>query len=1100
MSASPGNLSAELERRDLVCRIRQAATAGAVVLAADAGYGKTTLFEQAFGHGPGTAWVECTQREREAGQLVARIATAIDEAVAGAAEWIRELLARSNDILDPVTAVHELLIDVRRLLVDPLTIILDQAEQVSDDAPTLAVVDELLRAGGGVLRVAVGTRTFRGLHLAKLRNEGRVEELTTADLAFDAAECRACLELATGVTPREGIVEDVMATTEGWPMAVACVGLMLGRRLATGSPLDDDGLVPLRSLPAIRAFLTEEVLDGLGTAMRAAVIDSSVCRYLNPPIAARLGLGDDFVESVMGAGLFLRRVGAAGEHAYHPLFLECLVERLAAERSGEELAALHRRAAVAMAEVGETVDAIEHLLEAQDWETAAAMILSSGTGMLGTSPDLVRHWLHRLPATSRAHLQLRLLSGTLAWLAGDLDAAVAELEPCAASLDGDPRLRSLAIYKLMEIAYVSGRLEDAVQLAACVETLESIDPKAAAGVTSLASICLASLGRAKESEEMARRSGATDYPEDVEPIEVMRRAHLEIPAGRLDAVLGDATRALARLERYDPFLNRSSVLTLIAYLTTEQGELGAAVAWWRRVEGETRHGLVTRLVGPSQAWQALLHAQLGSVGEAESLLATASPPPPGWTAYIHDVARAVVAAHRGRRSDALAAARRATETVRTAPAIYRAWAAADLVPALVQVGAEDMASSTLAEATAAVDTVYPGAAGAFTRARLGALAAWLAAVRGETEASDQHLVEVLSNPVPGLHYVLVREWPRLHRLVWSALDRSVVDVAHTMRLVTHAFPDGLALVPFLDHPDPAVRRLAIAPALASGHPDAAARVAHLADDIDRSVAAAARATSEAMILLIPPRAFTVLGGFSVRRGAWVVDDKAWGRPAAPRLVRYLLVHSGKRVPEEVLFEVFWPDLPPTSARRSLQVAASRVRAALDHPGAQKSLLSCVDGTYRLELGEADVVDAFEFERAAARVLGAVPTDRAALEHAVNLWTGEPLPEERYEDWVASWRERLVDLYTRVLSALVGAHQRAGDHGGAVVAARRMVDLDPYDEAAQRLLMLAYARAGRRGAALRQYLECRRALVEGLGVEPTAETARLHARILAGDLT
>lgn len=83
---------------------------------------------------------------------------------------------------------------------------------------------------------------------------------------------------------------------------------------------------------------------------------------------------------------------------------------------------------------------------------------------------------------------------------------------------------------------------------------------------------------------------------------------------------------------------------------------------------------------------------------------------------------------------------------------------------------------------------------------------------------------------------------------------------------------------------------------------------------------------------------------------------------------------------------------------------------------------------------------------------------------------------------------------------MGAHQRAGDHAGAVAAARRMVDLDPYDEAAQRLLMLAYARAGRRGAALRQYLECRRALVDGLGVEPTAETARLHARILAGDLT
>jgi DNA-binding SARP family transcriptional activator len=68
----------------------------------------------------------------------------------------------------------------------------------------------------------------------------------------------------------------------------------------------------------------------------------------------------------------------------------------------------------------------------------------------------------------------------------------------------------------------------------------------------------------------------------------------------------------------------------------------------------------------------------------------------------------------------------------------------------------------------------------------------------------------------------------------------------------------------------------------------------------------------------------------------------------------------------------------------------------------------------------------------------------------------------------------------------------------VSAARRLVDLDPFDEAAHRQLMTAYARAGRRGAALRQYLECRRALVDGLGVEPTAATARLQARILAGE--
>jgi DNA-binding SARP family transcriptional activator len=47
-------------------------------------------------------------------------------------------------------------------------------------------------------------------------------------------------------------------------------------------------------------------------------------------------------------------------------------------------------------------------------------------------------------------------------------------------------------------------------------------------------------------------------------------------------------------------------------------------------------------------------------------------------------------------------------------------------------------------------------------------------------------------------------------------------------------------------------------------------------------------------------------------------------------------------------------------------------------------------------------------------------------------------------------------------------------------------------------MLAYARSGRRGHALRQFLACRRALVDGLGVEPAEETAALQRRILAGE--
>ena len=47
-------------------------------------------------------------------------------------------------------------------------------------------------------------------------------------------------------------------------------------------------------------------------------------------------------------------------------------------------------------------------------------------------------------------------------------------------------------------------------------------------------------------------------------------------------------------------------------------------------------------------------------------------------------------------------------------------------------------------------------------------------------------------------------------------------------------------------------------------------------------------------------------------------------------------------------------------------------------------------------------------------------------------------------------------------------------------------------------MRAYARAGRRAHALRQFLECRKQLVEELGIEPSEATTSLQRRILVGE--
>jgi DNA-binding SARP family transcriptional activator len=157
-------------------------------------------------------------------------------------------------------------------------------------------------------------------------------------------------------------------------------------------------------------------------------------------------------------------------------------------------------------------------------------------------------------------------------------------------------------------------------------------------------------------------------------------------------------------------------------------------------------------------------------------------------------------------------------------------------------------------------------------------------------------------------------------------------------------------------------------------------------------------------------------------------------------------------------------------------------------------------TLRLRLGEHDSVDVDRFEEAAQLALTATDDRRRLLQRAASLWSGEPLPEERYADWAAAWRDNLTLRYAAVLSALVAACHADGDHVAAIQVARRLVELDLLDESAHRTLIMAYARAGRRAHALRQYFECHHALVNELGVEPDQETKLLQQRVLAGEPT
>src|SRR4051794_806171 len=277
---APGG-DAGVTRARLITVVREALEVGGVLLTAGPGYGKTTVLEQALSDGTRrVAWLSCTETERAEGTLLMRILDRVGRVAPGATDALAERLASAPEQVDAIAAARELVADLPRLLVDPLVLVIDDAEHLDGADRSLELLGELIGAALPAARVAVASRRPLGLHVAKVRASGRLAELGPADLAFDSEECAALLLERMGREPSAEEVGDVLAASEGWPLGIA---------LATGrGPGNNEVIRGLRSAPEVRAFLSEELLDSLTPDLRAGAITSSVTRVVTPGVALAL--------------------------------------------------------------------------------------------------------------------------------------------------------------------------------------------------------------------------------------------------------------------------------------------------------------------------------------------------------------------------------------------------------------------------------------------------------------------------------------------------------------------------------------------------------------------------------------------------------------------------------------------------------------------------------------------------------------------------------------------------------------------------------------------------------------------------------------------
>ncbi|MDH4163716.1 MAG: hypothetical protein OEW15_13685 [Nitrospirota bacterium] len=247
-----------------------------------------------------------------------------------------------------------------------------------------------------------------------------------------------------------------------------------------------------------------------------------------------------------------------------------------------------------------------------------------------------------------------------------------------------------------------------------------------------------------------------------------------------------------------------------------------------------------------------------------------------------------------------------------------------------------------------------------------------------------------------------------------------------------------------------------------------------------------------------------LGGFRIERNGEAIREREWKGRQAKKLVKLLATGNGKPLSRDIVIETIWPNGDPARYAPVLSSLLHRVRKTLDNGSTSGPQSSCVRfDAEHLSLDRALVwtdIDAFRSAADEAfRCRNGKDNARSLrlYDHALAIYQGDLLPEDRYEDWTLLLRDDLRTTYLRMLEQAADIADNEQDLQTAMAYQVRLFDADQCNEKACRWLMTHAVANGLRGKAVRTYERCQLALRKELDIEPDERTRRLYRSIIGG---
>ena len=1057
-----------LERPRLLDWLRAKIHGRVVLLLADAGYGKTTLLADfARRTRMRTLWYRLDPDDRDWVTILHHLVAAGREHDPTFAPSTAAALADVGSTGTTREAALSTFIDELPAIAGSGAVLIFDDFHLVDDAPDARVIArELVDRAPERMTVVFASRRPPAIPLSRLRSVGEVAELGTDDLRFDAAETAQLFTETYGRRLDPDVLEDLAVRTEGWIASLQLVQAALRDR----SPSEIRRFV--RTLNGadhdLYDYLAEEVVGDLDDELQRFLMETSILQVVTPELAEVVSGRDaaDVARLTTAAErltLLSRLSGAPRTHQrYHPLVRGFLEARLRSMDGPDNVAALHRQAAIASAST-DWKTAAHHYREAGDTEAMLGVVASAIPTIMGNGQYALAEAFIGPISDDRRPAGFDLILSRVDMQQGDYEAAIAASQAVLDSGVTDPVQRDHALLNLITLAMNYGDGETAIRLSNELfgsthdPNLRAIADVSHQILTFETANDLEVVNRKLRAMAGAQRETRSHHF----GVTMLNLALNSVVQDRLQDAITEGATALDALQDTSGLVEVSAVRALLAAVHLRLGEHRVADELIEQLEGSDSYVPNETYIEVADACDAygsrvVALRLLGRVGDTSTLTVA--------DRRQLSMTRARMAL---RANDASAATNELAEYPAGLPTVVGASAAFRMVEA----------HTALVRGDANAQQLLLGAA-EFAR-RLGAtatrrLSELLIAVTNGPEAVDEACLVVAHSTPWHLSYAaeqIVSFLDSANPDATSAVERAArlhpARWRHALRQQIDADPGGnLGAARLLDQigerADVArLRRVARSSRRR-------AEGSSLGRSLARRLAEAVFIEDQGRISLeIGPR--TVLGS-TVRRKVLA-------------MLTYLLTRADLAATRDQVLDALWPDLDPEVAVNSLNQTVYFLRRVIEEDYSDDLSPGYVHHDTDVIWLDPQLVSSRSV--ACRELIKDMPVRPSPddVDRLTLLYRGRFALDFEYEEWASAYRDTLHATYLEIVERSVLDDLTSGHYDRGIAVARRALAADPSAEQIEVCLLRLYRVTGAHSAAAEQYAHYAAVLREEVGIEP-----------------